>query len=121
VVQYAYPVTAASTIVKRVSTGLSTPSGVAFDNSGTMYVTDAAQNAVVVYAPGASTPLVTVTNSLSHPVNPYVSAFGTMLYVPNLGSNSVAVFNLPLSAASTPALLNNNGMSSPSAVTVGAF
>lgn len=118
VVEYAAPISETSVPAAVITTAFKAPSGIAFDPSGTtMYVSDAGTNSVDVFPPGASSPSVTITAGLNGPGVPYVTS--TYIYVPNTGGNTVAAFALPLAAPVTPAWVNTQGMSAPSATILG--
>jgi sugar lactone lactonase YvrE len=61
------------------STGLSTPTGIALDASGNIYVTTNGNRSVVVFAPSASgnvTPLRTIEGGATGLANPLLLAIG---------------------------------------------
>ena len=95
-------------------TGLTTPSGVAVDTAGDLYVTDWHNNRVVKLAAGSSTQTVLPFTGLNSPSGVAVDAAGN-LYVADYGNNRV----LKLAAGSaTQDVLPFTGLNSPSGVAV---
>ena len=73
--------------------GLSLPLGIAFDQSGNVYVANrigSSSGNVVVYAPGGKSPVRTITDGITS-VAVTVNERG-WLYVANLGTNSILEF-----------------------------
>ena len=92
-------------------TGLDEPYSVALDAAGNLYVTNAHDNQVRVFAPGASgaaTPLSTITTGVSNPQGITVDPAGSV-YVANSGSGTVTVYP----AGATSPSLTISGLSNP--------
>jgi sugar lactone lactonase YvrE len=95
-----------------VTTGYTSPAGVSIDNTGAMYMADAANNAVYKYpanATSTTTPSLTFTG-LSSPSGTAVDQAGN-LYVVNTGANNVLYYT------------NNNGTlsSTPATLSLGSY
>jgi hypothetical protein len=86
----------------------------ALDAAGFLYVIDAPNNDVVVYAPGATTPARTISNGISAPQALAFDPSGN-LYVAN--SANVNVYE---SKSTDPSLTITNGISSPFALAFNA-
>ena len=56
-----------------ISKGINGPQGLAFDGSGNLYVSDGGNYTVTVYAPGGSSPILTIKGTEAFPI---VLAFG---------------------------------------------
>ncbi len=74
-----------------ITNGVSTPSGVAVDKKGNVYVANEASNTVTVYAPGSSTPSLTISSGISSPYGVGVDSKGNV-FVSNLGTNDVTAY-----------------------------
>jgi len=78
-------------------TGFGDPTGLYVDGSGKIYVADATQNAIDIFAAGSNgnaTPLTRIVGSntgLNAPQGLWLDATGR-IYVANSGSNSIAIF-----------------------------
>lgn len=84
----------------------------ALDASGNLYVLDAPNNQIVVYAPGASEPSRSITSGVSMPNAIALDSLGN-LYVANAGLEDVAVYP-PGSSAPTRTI--TNGIAVPQAL-----
>jgi sugar lactone lactonase YvrE len=73
-----------------VGTGYETPSGIAIDGSGNMYVADPDANAVYEFAPGSTTAGTSIGSGLSAPSGVAVDAGGNV-YIADTGNNRVVL------------------------------
>jgi serine/threonine-protein kinase len=109
-------------VIEGPHTGISTPRGIAMDASGRTYVTDQANNRVLVFDSDVQgdTPPIAIISGLKSPEAVAVDQL-LNVYVTNQGDDSVAVF-----AASGPETwtrigdIRNSAMKSPSGVTTDA-
>lgn len=114
-VEFVPPFTSASTPAITITSGLQSPSAVAFDWTGTMYVADKAQNAIVVFPPGGTTPSLAFTSGISAPTGLFNN--GSYLDVANTGAGNVTEYRLPLNSSSQPIGKNAVDMNQPTAIT----
>jgi hypothetical protein len=76
--------------IGEITSGISTPEGIATDAAGNLYVANSGNNTVTVYAPGTLTPSLTYSSGVNVPYGVGVGADGTV-YVANVtGSGSGA-------------------------------
>jgi hypothetical protein len=68
--------------VATITAGVSTPTGLAVDSGGNLYVANSGNSTVTVYAPGTTTPSATYSNGISTPFGVAVGSDGTV-YVAN--------------------------------------
>lgn len=115
VVEFAPPFTATSAPAATITSGLQSPSAIAFDWTGTMYVADSKENAIVVYPAGSTSPSVTFTTGISAPGGLYIN--GSYLYVANTGGGNLTEYRLPLNTSSQPIATNSVNMNQPSGIT----
>jgi sugar lactone lactonase YvrE len=73
--------------IGQITSGLSTPDGMVIDTTGNLYVANAGNDTVAVYAPGATTPFKTYTQGMATPANVAIGNDGT-LFVVNLNGGS---------------------------------
>ena len=89
--------------IATITNGIATPGGLAVDASGNLYVANASNNTVTVYAPGQTTPSATYSQGISTPMDVAVGNDGTV-YVANEtggGSYSGSISEYP-SGSMTP-------------------
>lgn len=99
-----------------ITAGLSAPDGLFRYYDGSMYVADAGNNAIEVFAPNTTVPAFAVTSGLNRPRS-LLDAFGNMLFVANTGDNSIAAFSLPLTSTSAPLWISHNLSGTPRVLT----
>lgn len=90
--------------LRKITSGISQPNGIAVDKSGNLYVANYFTNDVTVYAPNASSPKTTISSGMNGPWDVKVDGFG-----------NVYVANAPLSGGTDYISKYNAGSSSPSA------
>lgn len=72
-------------LLRRISHGVSSPVGVSLDSGGSLYVANET-GTVAIYAPGATSPALTLSQGLEQPVDVATDAAGNV-YVANRGSS----------------------------------
>lgn len=98
VVEYVPPFTNSTVEAKDLTNGFTSSYGIAFDASGTMYVTNSDSSAnIVVYAP----PYTTLTKTYAVPASNAglhgLAVYGSKLYVADTRNNSIYIYTLPMS------------------------
>lgn len=81
-----------------ITTGLSTPFGLAVDKAGVLYVANIGNSTVTVYPPGASSPSLTISTGISGPYGIAVDSSGEV-FVSNLNNNTLTGYK---SGATSP-------------------
>jgi hypothetical protein len=81
-----------------ITTGLSTPFGLAVDKAGALYVANLGNSTVTIYPHGASTPSLTITSGISGPYGIAVDSSGEV-FVSNLNNNNITAYK---AGATTP-------------------
>jgi len=71
-----------------ITTGLSTPFGLAVDKAGALYVANLGNSTVTVYPLGASSPSLTISTGISGPYGIAVDSSGEV-FVSNLNNNTI--------------------------------
>ena len=115
VAEFIPPFTTNSAPATTITNGMQSPSAVAFDWTGTMYVADKGKNAIVVYPAGSTAASLTFTNGITAPGGMYIN--GSYLYVANTGGGNLTEYRLPLNPSSQPIATNAVNMNQPSALT----
>jgi hypothetical protein len=92
------PAKANSSPTGSITTGTSTPFGLAVDKKGTLYVANLGNNTVTVYPKGKSSPSVTLTSGIDEPYGIGVDSKGN-IFVSNLGNNEIVAYK---AGASSP-------------------
>jgi hypothetical protein len=114
VIEIKPPFSANPSAALTIANGVTQPSGLWFDENGNLYVTDKSKNALIVYAPGSTTPQASVSAGLNQPVNPYQIA--NEIVVPNL-SGAITAYALPITSSSSPVSVQSLGLGQPSSIT----
>lgn len=65
-------------VVRTITSGISSPNGIATDESGNLYVANSYSGTITVYAPNSSTPKTTISSGLSDPFDVKVDAAGNI-------------------------------------------
>jgi streptogramin lyase len=78
-----------------ITTGLSSPQGIAIDAGGNLYVANASNNTVTVYPPGSATPSLTLSQDLTTPAAVAVDSHGNVWVSNQLGSYEGSVVEFP--------------------------
>jgi hypothetical protein len=81
-----------------ITSGLSTPFGLAVDTSGSLYVANLGNSSVTVYKAGTSSPSLTITDGIDEPYDVTVDSSGDV-FVSNLGNNTIVAYK---SGATSP-------------------
>jgi hypothetical protein len=75
--------------LETIASGISVPTGIALDTSGTLYVANSGNNTVTAYAPGTTSPSRTLSAGIAAPQGVAIGSDGTV-YVANEGPNPSA-------------------------------
>jgi len=86
---YAFNPDGATRPLQTIVAGISEPTGIALDSTGTLYVANSGNNTVAAYAAGTTSPSKTLTDGISAPQGVAVGTDGT-IYVANEGSSPSA-------------------------------
>ncbi|HEY6326452.1 MAG TPA: hypothetical protein VIW73_08090 [Candidatus Cybelea sp.] len=74
-----------------ITTGISTPFGLAFDESRTLYVANIANSTVTVYPNGQTSPSLTISTGIAGPYGIAVDSSGNV-FVSNLNNNTITAY-----------------------------
>ncbi len=74
-----------------ITTGLSTPFGLAVDKSSTLYVANLGGNTVTIYPKGHTSPSLTISNGITGPYGVGVDSQGNV-FVSNLNNNTITAY-----------------------------
>lgn len=77
--------------VGEITTGISSPEGVAVDKSGTLYVANQGNNTITEYAAGSQSPKVTLSTDINKPLDVSVDSTG-ILYVTEGSASTILEF-----------------------------
>ena len=85
------PKTANGSPIGSLTNGVSTPAGLAVDNSGSLYVANLGNNTVTVYPKGSSSPSLTISSGIDGPYGITVDSNGNV-WVSNLNTNNITAY-----------------------------
>jgi hypothetical protein len=85
------PRSANSSPTGSITTGISTPFGLAVDKSRTLYVANIANSTVTVYPNGQTSPSLTITTGIDGPYGIAVDSSGNV-FVSNLNNNTITAY-----------------------------
>lgn len=74
-----------------ITTGISTPFGLAVDKTSTLYVANLGNSTVTIYPKGHTTPSLTITTGISGPYGIGVDSAGNV-FVSNLNNNTITAY-----------------------------
>ena len=100
-----------------VSTGLSSPQGVAVDGSGNVYIADAGHGAIKKWTAATNTVSTLVSTGLSAPAGVAVDGSGNV-YIADTGHNAIKKWT---AATNTVSTLVSTGLSGPQGVAVDSY
>jgi DNA-binding beta-propeller fold protein YncE len=105
---------AANPVTALVSSGLSTPYGVAVDGLGNVYIADSGNNAVKEWIAASNAVITLVSSGLNSPQGVAVDGLGNV-YIADSGNNAVKEW---IAASNTVTTLVSSGLNSPFGVAV---
>lgn len=77
--------------VGQITTGVSSPERLYVDRNGYVYTTNIGNGTITAYAPGTTSPSLTISSGIDRPTGLVVGANGT-IYCANVGNNTVTVY-----------------------------
>lgn len=104
----------ANPVAPLLSSGLTSPKGVAVGGQGNIYVADTGDNAIKVWNSGTQQVTTLVSSGLTNPAAVAVDAYGNV-YIADTGDNAIKEWNASTQQLTT---LVPSGLSSPSGVAV---
>jgi 6-phosphogluconolactonase (cycloisomerase 2 family) len=120
--------TAPAAAITGSNTGLKSPSGIAVDGTGRLYVTNTGDSSIKIYAAGATgnvAPVATIAGNTPGLVNPAYPTFDAAgrLYVANTGAGNITVFAPGATGNATPTAIvagSNTGLNGMQGIAVDA-